>query len=113
MSFPASPTVGQQATEGGRNYQWSGYAWEIVANVSNHAASHAAAGSDPVTINVSQVSGLTGNRGDITVSGNGSAWTINSGAVVTADIANGAVTRVKMSAAESSAISLYLWSNFR
>lgn len=59
MSFPTSPTSGQQATEGGRLYQWNGLnAWELVANVSAHAASHAAAGSDPLTLSASQVSGL-------------------------------------------------------
>jgi hypothetical protein len=37
-----------------------------------------------------------GNKGDITVSSNGSAWTINAGAVVTADIADSAVTTAKL-----------------
>jgi alpha-tubulin suppressor-like RCC1 family protein len=31
LSFPASPTVGQQSTQNGRNYSWTGYAWELVA----------------------------------------------------------------------------------
>ena len=30
FSFPASPTVGQQSTQNGRVYQWTGAAWEIV-----------------------------------------------------------------------------------
>ena len=37
-----------------------------------------------------------GNKGDITVSSNGSAWTINAGAVVTADLADSAVTTAKL-----------------
>lgn len=50
MTFPASPTSGQQATEGGRLYQYNGSnAWELVANVAGHAAQHATGGSDAIT----------------------------------------------------------------
>jgi hypothetical protein len=49
MSFPASPAVGNQWSEGGRLYEWDGYAWSIIANVTGHAASHAAGGSDAIT----------------------------------------------------------------
>lgn len=50
MTFPASPTNGQQATEGGRLFQWNGSnAWELVANVAGHAATHATGGSDAIT----------------------------------------------------------------
>jgi hypothetical protein len=59
MSFPASPTVNQQVTEGGRQYQWDGYAWSLVANVSPHAATHGESGSDPLAISASQVTGLS------------------------------------------------------
>ena len=31
FSFPASPTTGQQSTQNGRTYSWSGSAWELVA----------------------------------------------------------------------------------
>lgn len=31
FSFPASPTVGQQSTQNGRVYEWTGAAWELVA----------------------------------------------------------------------------------
>lgn len=31
FSFPASPTVGQQSTQNGRVYSWTGTAWELVA----------------------------------------------------------------------------------
>jgi hypothetical protein len=37
-----------------------------------------------------------GNKGDITVSASGATWTINAGAVITADIANSAVTYAKL-----------------
>lgn len=49
MSFPATPTVGQQATVGGRQFVWQGSAWDLVATVTGHAAQHAADGSDPIT----------------------------------------------------------------
>ena len=31
LSFPASPTTGQQSTQNGRTFSWTGYAWELVA----------------------------------------------------------------------------------
>ena len=31
FSFPASPTVGQQSTQNGRLYQWTGSAWELAS----------------------------------------------------------------------------------
>ena len=30
LTFPSSPTVGQQYTANNRTYQWTGYAWELV-----------------------------------------------------------------------------------
>jgi hypothetical protein len=38
FSFPSSPTptVGQQSTQNGRAYQWSGSAWELVATTAPH-----------------------------------------------------------------------------
>ena len=56
LSFPASPTVGQLSSQNGRSYAWSGYAWEIVASVASHAATHGAAGADAVTITTAQIS---------------------------------------------------------
>jgi hypothetical protein len=63
MSFPATPTVGQQATVGGRQFVWQGSAWDLVATVTGHAAQHAADGSDPITISASQVIGLSAGGG--------------------------------------------------
>jgi hypothetical protein len=31
FSFPSSPSVGQQSTQNGRTYSWTGAAWELVA----------------------------------------------------------------------------------
>jgi len=39
FSFPASPAVNDQSTQNGRTYQWSGYAWEIVATPASLPAS--------------------------------------------------------------------------
>jgi hypothetical protein len=59
MSFPSSPAVGQQHTEGGRLYQWTSLnTWDLVANVTGHAATHAANGADPLALSASQISGL-------------------------------------------------------
>lgn len=58
LSFPTSPSVGQTSTQNGRQYTWSGYAWELSQNTAAHASNHSAGGSDPVTIAVSQISDL-------------------------------------------------------
>lgn len=59
FSFPSSPTVGQQSVQNGRTYQWDGYAWNLVNNISTHASTHAASGSDPINIDSSQVSNFS------------------------------------------------------
>lgn len=58
LSFPSSPTLNQTAVTGGRTYQWDGYAWCLTSNTATHGSTHGAAGSDPVTIKMSQVSDL-------------------------------------------------------
>jgi len=30
FSFPSSPSVGDKSTQNGREYVWTGYAWELV-----------------------------------------------------------------------------------
>ena len=58
LAFPASPSVGATSVQNGRLFTWSGYAWELTGNVAGHASTHGAAGSDPVTIQMSQVADL-------------------------------------------------------
>jgi hypothetical protein len=58
ITFPSSPTTGQTAAVNGRTYSWNGSAWDLVANVNEHAASHASGGADAITISAGQVSGL-------------------------------------------------------
>jgi hypothetical protein len=83
FSFPSSPSVNDQSIQNGRTYQWDGYVWNLVGNISNHASSHAATGSDPITITSSQISNFNSS-----VSG-----------LISSNITN--------------ASNLYLWSNFR
>lgn len=77
LSFPTNPSVGQQSTQNGRTYQWSGYAWEIVASgvsldasqitsgtlaaarIGSHASSHASGGSDALSLAASQITSGT------------------------------------------------------
>jgi len=49
LTFPSSPTVGQQSTQNGRTYAWSGIAWELASNVSGHKAGHAIGGADALS----------------------------------------------------------------
>ena len=56
LSFPSSPVSGQTSSQNGRTYQWSGYSWDLIYNVTNHASNHASTGTDPVTILSSQIS---------------------------------------------------------
>lgn len=59
FSFPASPSVNQTSVQNGRTYQWDGYVWNLVANVSTHASTHASGGSDPVSLAGSQITSGT------------------------------------------------------
>lgn len=58
LSLPSNPTLNQVATANGRTYQWDGSAWSLTTNTASHASTHGAAGADPVTIAVSQISDL-------------------------------------------------------
>ena len=39
FSFPSSPSIGDRSTQNSREYEWSGYAWEIVATPAALSAS--------------------------------------------------------------------------
>jgi hypothetical protein len=55
LSFPSNPSVGQQSLQdNGRLYQWSGYVWELVANVATHE--HAASDITSGTLSESRLS---------------------------------------------------------
>ena len=56
--FPSSPSVGATSAQNGRTYVWDGYVWQLQSTVAGHGSSHAAAGSDPVTLATSQISDL-------------------------------------------------------
>lgn len=90
MTFPASPTNGQQATEGGRLFQWNGSnAWELVANVAGHAAQHATGGSDAIT--PASIGAVATSDARLT-----DTRTPTDGSVTTAKIADSAVTDAKI-----------------
>lgn len=60
MAFPSSPANGAQHTESGRTYQFDGSkAWQLVANNSLHASTHASGGSDALTLAASQITSGT------------------------------------------------------
>jgi microcystin-dependent protein len=64
FSFPSSPSIGDKSTQNGREYEWSGYAWEIVATPASLDASVITSGTFDIaripthTHTISQVSGL-------------------------------------------------------
>lgn len=69
LSFPSSPTSGQQSAQNGRLYQWNGSnAWELVGNVAGHASTHASGGSDAISLAASQIT--SGTLADARLSGN-------------------------------------------
>jgi hypothetical protein len=47
LSFPSSPTVGQQSTQNGRTYQWTGTAWELIASQTSLNATNLTSGTVP------------------------------------------------------------------
>jgi hypothetical protein len=72
LSFPASPTVGQQSTQNGRTYSWTGYAWELVAAAGGGGALSATVTipglGDPYYDNVSLLLHFNGNLTDTSAS---------------------------------------------
>lgn len=101
MSFPASPTNGQQHTEGGRLYQWTGSVWDLVATVTGHAAQHATGGSDAIT---------PSSIGAAAISHAHSAADITSGTLADARLSSAVATYALLATSEhqlSSAIDVY------
>jgi hypothetical protein len=114
IDFPSSPTVGQTFTASGKEWEWDGTAWQLLSVTSSlHAATHAAAGSDPVSIAQSQVTNLTtdisakANIASPTLTGTPAAPTAAVGndttqiattAFVNAEIGNDAVTKATYTA---------------
>ena len=68
-SFPSNPAMGQQSTQNGRLYQWTGAAWELVSQVQGHKSSHATvvALTYAATLNTDASSG---DIFDVTLTGN-------------------------------------------
>lgn len=97
MAFPSSPTVGQTATESGRQYAWNGTVWNLVSVVAGHASTHAAGAADAVTLAASQITGLA------SVATSGSA----------ADLSTGTLADARLPSKAAAAVNMYLWQTFR
>ena len=67
LTFPASPTVGQTSTQNGREYIWTGYAWELAPSPAAVTSVNGATGA--VTVQKTITSGTAapagGSDGDI------------------------------------------------
>jgi hypothetical protein len=72
FSFPSSPTVGDQSTQNGRVYQWTGSAWELVATPSGLDAAAITSG----TLDVARIPSLPASQ-------------IGSGTIATARLGSG------------------------
>jgi hypothetical protein len=56
LSFPSSPSVGATSTQNGRQYTWTGYAWELVASTA--IVSSVAGRTGTITLTAADVSGV-------------------------------------------------------
>lgn len=71
FSFPNNPTINQQSTQNGRDYTWSGSAWEFspslvgTTNISNGAVTDAKISS----VAASKITGLPSGYGRILLFG--------------------------------------------
>ena len=120
FSFPSSPSIGDKSTQNSREYEWSGYAWEIVATPAALSASVITSGTlDAARLPLATTgaagaiivgTGLGVSSGTVSVTygttsgtacqGNDSRLsdtrTPTDGSVTTAKIANDAVTYAKL-----------------
>jgi hypothetical protein len=94
LSFPSSPTTGQQSTQNGRVYTWSGTTWDFSSGVAAHASTHATGGVDALT-----ASDIGAAASSHTHAGE--------------DIISGTVADARLSGNAQAAMNLYLWANFR
>lgn len=95
FSFPSSPSVGQQSTQNGRVYQWTGAAWELAATVTGLAPL-------AVTGAVGTTSGqiiVTGSGGVLTTATIGSGLSLSGGTLTASGGGGGSgtVTSVALS----------------
>lgn len=67
LTFPGSPTIGQQTTTGGRTYEWTGQAWILVG--SGIAGPTGSVGPTGPTGAASTVTGPAGNAGAVGATG--------------------------------------------
>jgi len=97
LSFPPSPTVGQQSTQNGRVYSWTGRVWRLVSAVlASHASTHASGGSDAISIAASQVTSGTLAAARLPIVLEQTAAIGNSGTATTLSLTTGSVQTVTL-----------------
>ena len=99
FSFPSNPTVNQTSTQNGRVYTWSGYAWELLGNLSGGGGGSATTNASDLTSGTLNDARLSGNvvlTNDARLSDartptthNHAASDINSGTLDTARLGSG------------------------
>ena len=103
FSFPSSPTVGQQSTQNGRVYQWTGSAWELVAVSVAADASSITSG----TVNVARLPTVLEQTVTVGNSGTSTTLTLANGSVQTVTL-NGNCTFTMPTAAAGASLTLIL-----
>ena len=97
LSFPPSPTVGQQSTQNGRVYSWTGRVWRLVSAVlASHASTHASGGSDAISIAASQITSGTLAAARLPIVLEQTSAIGNSGTATTLSLTTGSVQTVTL-----------------